>query len=301
MALLLGYHISLSNFSRTKRFTESVKFAITNNFSTFQIFTKNRTSKSATISIEDRDIEQGKTLIEQNKLYGVIHASYVINFGYKDANELVENVKDDLEFMIKSNCYTTVLHLTKLVGLSLEEAKANMKNNLEKLILEFITEQEIDPIKKIQLEKYKQHLISLEIMSGGGMGILSDFEPLGEFYKSLDPKVQKWVGFCVDTCHIYANGYDISTEKSAMEVFDKWNSTIGIDKIMVIHFNGSLGAIGTHLDRHTAIGSPYDQISQNTDTGIKYITSLATKNNIPMVFEVEEIEHFEQMKFIKNL
>ena len=185
--------------------------------------------------------------------------------------------------------------MTKQLKLPIEIATKNMKDNLEKCILEILPR-----LTEEQKTRYLGKLMSIELMAGGNMGILSNFEPLAVFYNSLNPEVKKYVGFCLDTCHIFASGYDISTYESAKIVFDKWDLLIGIDKVNVIHFNGSLAPLNSCVDRHARLGGPYDQISQVTTSGIEYITGIANKNSIPIIFEVGEQENFIQASLVKK-
>ena len=62
------------------------------------------------------------------------------------------------------------------------------------------------------------------------------------------------IAFCFDTCHITAAGYDMSTPTKARAVLDEFDEIAGIENIHVFHFNDSIGALGSRLDRHTHIG-----------------------------------------------
>jgi deoxyribonuclease-4 len=62
------------------------------------------------------------------------------------------------------------------------------------------------------------------------------------------------VGFCIDTCHLFAAGYDIRTPKGFREVLREFDLRIGIGKIRAFHLNDCLKPLGSHVDRHTHIG-----------------------------------------------
>lgn len=62
------------------------------------------------------------------------------------------------------------------------------------------------------------------------------------------------IGFCFDTCHAAAAGYDMRTDAGATRVLDQLRETLGHDRVMVVHLNDSKGAIGSRLDRHEHIG-----------------------------------------------
>ncbi len=61
-------------------------------------------------------------------------------------------------------------------------------------------------------------------------------------------------GLCVDTCHLFASGYDLRTEESVSKVIENIKDTIGLKVVKVIHLNDSKGPLGSNLDRHEHIG-----------------------------------------------
>lgn len=62
------------------------------------------------------------------------------------------------------------------------------------------------------------------------------------------------VAFCVDTCHITAAGYDLTTEAKAAAVMQQWDEICGNANLRAFHFNDSIGTVGSRLDRHVHIG-----------------------------------------------
>ena len=63
------------------------------------------------------------------------------------------------------------------------------------------------------------------------------------------------VGFCFDTCHVTAAGYDLTTDAGARAVWRRWNAVCGRKHLLVFHLNDSVGAVGSRLDRHAHIGA----------------------------------------------
>lgn len=62
---------------------------------------------------------------------------------------------------------------------------------------------------------------------------------------------EKCVGVCLDTCHVWEGGYDLSKLDDVMNDFDK---TIGLSNLKAVHMNDSMNDIGAHKDRHQKIG-----------------------------------------------
>ncbi len=93
----------------------------------------------------------------------------------------------------------------------------------------------------------------LEISAGAGKIVGDTFEELAAI---LDhKKLKKYnIGICLDTCHLFASGYDLTTKKSIDATFKKFDDLIGFDKLIMVHANDSKAGLGGHLDRHENIG-----------------------------------------------
>lgn len=95
--------------------------------------------------------------------------------------------------------------------------------------------------------------ICLETTAGTGSNLGYDF---GHLAIIRDAVVEpERVGFCLDTCHVTAAGYDMTTARSAAAVMRTWGATCGFRDLRVIHVNDSIGAVGSRIDRHAHIGA----------------------------------------------
>ena len=65
------------------------------------------------------------------------------------------------------------------------------------------------------------------------------------------------VGVCMDTCHIFAAGFDISNEAGVVRTMEMFDDIVGYDRLKVVHLNDSKGKLGSRLDRHQFIGEGY--------------------------------------------
>ena len=59
---------------------------------------------------------------------------------------------------------------------------------------------------------------------------------------------------CVDTCHVFAAGYDIREEKEYLKIMNRFDRAVGLDKLSLFHFNDSKRELGSRVDRHDHIG-----------------------------------------------
>lgn len=95
-------------------------------------------------------------------------------------------------------------------------------------------------------------MILMETTAGQGVTLGDRFEHFARIIERIEE--DKWVGVCLDTCHIFAAGYDISTPEGYEATWQEFHRVIGLDRLKVIHLNDSKAASGTRVDRHEHIG-----------------------------------------------
>ena len=96
----------------------------------------------------------------------------------------------------------------------------------------------------------------LEISSGAGDLVGSTFEELGELIKNVEgnKKFKNKVGVCLDTCHMFAAGYDLRTPAAVKKTLDEFGKKVNFKYLNVIHCNDSVGNLGDKKDRHEHLG-----------------------------------------------
>ena len=113
-------------------------------------------------------------------------------------------------------------------------------------------------IKKIVDEYRGITRFLLEIAAGSGNIIGDTFEEIGQIIKAV-PEYP--LGVCFDTCHAFVSGYDLRTKKAVDATLNSFDKAIGLEKLIVIHANDAMSALGSHRDRHEHIG--YGQIGKD--------------------------------------
>ena len=93
--------------------------------------------------------------------------------------------------------------------------------------------------------------ILLENTAGQGTNLGWRFEHLQELLKTTK---SKRVGVCIDTCHLFASGYDMRTAKSYEKTMQELDDRIGVDRVFALHLNDSKHELGSRRDRHEHIG-----------------------------------------------
>ena len=92
----------------------------------------------------------------------------------------------------------------------------------------------------------------LETMAGGGNVIGSTFEDLRDIIAQIEDK--KRIGVCLDTCHVFAAGYDLRTPTAFRKTFDDFDKIVGMKYLRALHLNDSKAPFGSHRDLHQNIG-----------------------------------------------
>jgi deoxyribonuclease-4 len=135
-------------------------------------------------------------------------------------------------------------------------------------------------------------MLLLETTAGQGTHLGYRFEHLSKIIEMVDKKGK--VGVCLDTCHIFAAGYDISNERGYKKTFEDFDRIIGIDRLKVFHINDSKKELGSRGDRHEHIGKGRIGI-----TAFKLLLNDSRFENIPMIIETPKGKTMREDK--KNL
>ena len=102
------------------------------------------------------------------------------------------------------------------------------------------------------LDKTEGVTAVIENMAGQGSVLGRSLEQIAAMIDLVEDKSR--VGFCIDTCHAFAAGYDISTPEGLQDFVGQIDSVIGLRYLRAMHLNDSRKACGLHIDRHESIG-----------------------------------------------
>lgn len=118
----------------------------------------------------------------------------------------------------------------------------------------------------------------LETTSGQNNKIGGSFQELSAIIERVDDKSR--IGVCIDTCHIYAAGYDISTAEGWLKTMSEFDKCIGLDYLKGMHINDSAGELDSHIDRHANVGEGHIGLE-----GFRAIMNDSRLDGIPMILE----------------
>ncbi|MFW5712784.1 MAG: deoxyribonuclease IV [Spirochaetota bacterium] len=135
----------------------------------------------------------------------------------------------------------------------------------------------------------------VETTAGQGSNIGYSFEHLAALIdQSADPDR---VGVCIDTCHIFAAGYDLRTEEAYQQTMEAFGRIVGFEKLMGVHINDAKSELGSKVDRHNSLGEG----NLGTDA-FKFLMNDPHLDDIPIVLETIEPEKWpEEIKWLYSL
>jgi deoxyribonuclease-4 len=167
-----------------------------------------------------------------------IHAVYLINPATKDP-EMRKKSADSLVHALRMGdeikADGVVLHPGSTVGEPHEEALPR-----------------VGELLRHALGESERCRLLLENTAGAGNTLGRSFEELRELIDLGG--ADKRIGVCLDSCHLYASGYDITTAAKLTEVVDGYAKVVGLRRLKCLHVNDSLTPLGSNRDRHAVPG-----------------------------------------------
>lgn len=229
--LYIGCHLSSA-----KGYRHMGEEALKIGASTFQFFTRNpRGSKAKKMDVQDAQALMD--LVRQHNFAPIIaHAPYTLNPCAADPR-----VREFARLVVTED----LANLEYLPGVLYNFHPGNHVGQGVETGLELVA-----GLLNETLRPQQATTVLLETMSGKGTEVGSSFEEIAAILERVE--LQDKVGVCLDTCHIYAAGYDIVNNlDGVLESFDK---TIGLSRLKAVHLNDSLNPLASRKDRHAKIG-----------------------------------------------
>ncbi|CAA9568016.1 MAG: Endonuclease IV [uncultured Thermomicrobiales bacterium] len=139
---------------------------------------------------------------------------------------------------------------------------------------------------------HNKALTLLETTAGQGTALGRSFEEIAAIIDHVEEKDR--VGVCLDTCHVFAAGYDFRSAEGYARMMDRFDRTIGLDQLRVLHLNDSKMPVGTNKDRHAHIGE-----GEIGEEAFRHFVNDSRLAGRPAILETEKDDAGE--KDLKNL
>ncbi len=167
------------------------------------------------------------------------HDSYLINLGNPDPLKLRNSREAFIDEMQRVESLGLVM-LNFHPGSHLNEVS-------EEVSLQLIAES-----INMALEATSDVTAVIENTAGQGTNLGYRFEQLASLIEQVEDKTR--VGVCLDTCHLFASGYDLSSTEAIEHTFGEFDRIVGLSYLRAMHLNDALRPLNSHLDRHASIG-----------------------------------------------
>jgi deoxyribonuclease IV len=208
--------------------------------SVVQIFLKNQLQWAAAPYSEE-DIRRFRDAWKATRVRAVFaHSSYLINLAAPAEAEwkrAVAAFQDELERAEALGLPFVIIHPGSHRGEGLDKGIGRIGAALDEVIA--------------RTRGYRV-MVLLENTAGGGATIGRTFEELAMLLRSV--KVPERVGVCLDTCHLFAAGYDLRTPEGYDAAMQSCARHVGIRRVRAFHLNDAKAPLGSGLDRHEKIG-----------------------------------------------
>lgn len=253
---------------------------------TVQLFNKSNNQWRAKKLTDDEVAKFFDLQKESGVTASVSHTSYLINIASpKDdlANRSRAALTEEMERCNLLKIPNLVMHPGSHVGSGEEEGLTRIAENINRMFEDL-------PDNTVTL--------LLEATAGQGSNLGYKFEQLAWIIDHID--ADQHIGVCVDTCHIFAAGYELRGPKEYKKTIDAFDKIVGLDRLKIIHCNDSKRELGSKVDRHEHIGQGHIGLE-----GFRNLVNDRRLKKIPMILETpkgdELIEDIENLAVLRDL
>ena len=253
---------------------------------TIQIFNKSNSQWRAA-KLKSDDVDQFFLLQEQlGVTVATSHTSYLINIASPDETlqeKSLLSLKEEMERCNILKIPNLVMHPGSYIGSGETEGMKKIVGNSTRYCLEL-------PNNKVTL--------LLECTAGQGTNLGYSFEQIAHMINLVEDK--KFIGVCLDTCHIFSAGYELRDSKGYSQTIKSFDNIIGLKRLRIIHMNDSKKPFAERKDRHEHIGQGYIGLE-----GFRNIVNDSRLRDIPMILETPKgddlAEDIENLKVLRSL
>ena len=263
----LGVHVSIAG-----SIDLSIDRARSLDLNTFQIFTRNPRGWKFSDFKESNIVNFKNKILSENISTVVCHMPYLPNLSSPKEdvyNMSINALSSELERCNTLGIEYVVTHIGSHLGTGLEKG-------LDRVVKACNT---------ALSNSSNNTMIVLENTAGTKNNVGSKFDELKYIFDNVNDKSR--IGFCFDTCHAFAAGYDLSTSKSVIDTLNKFDQIIGLKYLKVVHLNDSKGELGNGLDRHQHIGRGFIG-----ESGFRELLKNSTIKQLPLILETPIDETF---------
>ena len=286
MVLKLGVHVSISG-----GISNSVDNALKIGCSAFQIFTRSP-RQWKTKELTPNETEMFKEKLDNSSIGPesvVVHMPYLPNLSAPTSEMYEKSILVLTDEITRCNLLGIpylVIHLGSHLG-------QGPKNGINQLVNACTKSLQSYSDRGLPKNRVK---ILLENSAGQKNSIGSQIEEIQSIFNILG---KNDYGLCIDTCHLFAAGYDLSSETGVSTLIEQIDSHLGTENIKIIHLNDSKGDLGSNLDRHYHVG-----LGKIGESGLRHLVNYKKLNKIPFIMEtpIDAVRNdIDNIEFVRNV
>jgi deoxyribonuclease-4 len=286
LVLKLGVHVSISG-----GISNSVDNALKIGCSAFQIFTRSP-RQWKTKGLTPNETEMFKEKLDNSSIGPesvVVHMPYLPNLSAPTSEMYEKSILVLTDEITRCNLLGIpylVIHLGSHLG-------QGPKNGINQLVNACTKSLQSYSDRGLPKNRVK---ILLENSAGQKNSIGSQIEEIQSIFNILG---KNDYGLCIDTCHLFAAGYDLSSETGVSTLIEQIDSHLGTENIKIIHLNDSKGDLGSNLDRHYHVG-----LGKIGESGLRHLVNYKKLNKIPFIMEtpIDAVRNdIDNIEFVRNV
>ena len=249
----------------------------------FALFVKNQRQWSAK-PLSQKDIDEFKSNLNKANIkpeHILAHNSYLVNLGHPDADARAKSFNSFLDEI--KRCEALGIELINF------HPGSHLKQISEDECLELIAQQMNNLLKNSSNIK-----LVIENTAGQGSNLGYKFEHLAALINMSQDSSR--VGVCIDTCHLFASGYDIRDDESYAKTMSEFDRIVGYKYLSGMHINDSKVALGSRKDRHDSLG-----MGMIGKQAFKSIMNDPKIDEIPLILEtIDESIWADEIKMLRD-
>ena len=249
-----------------------------------QVFVSNPRAWAPALGDPGQD-DAFRTACARRKTPVFVHATYLVNFAsptHATRTNSVESVRGSLRRGRRIGARGVVFHAGSAVDRSAHDAALRQLRDLLLPVLDGLKDADPD--------------LLVEPTAGGGVPLAATVDDLAPFFAALE--FHPRLGVCLDTCHAFAAGHDLSVPGGVRATLNTLVKAVGRGRLRLVHANDSKDRLGSRRDRHAGIGTgrigadPFAELFRHPAT-----------NGVPVIVETpgKAAEHRKDVALLKSL
>lgn len=233
------------------------------------------------------ELLDNRVVATNDKLFKiVVHYSYSINLAHawNSRDWWIQQLIAEIKYANKIRAFAIIIHTGKSLNYSISTAINNMYSSLL-----YVHEQTKDLNNSDTNATIR---ILIETPAGQGTELFSAIGDFTNFMKKFEhsEELNDRFGICIDTCHIFAAGYNIAEKECIASFFKTIDNSIGLNKIKLIHLNNARSNLGSKVDRHANLDK-----GVISSEAINMIVAFINYLEIPMVLETPTGDNYKDI------